>query len=273
MPNNLSFSKMGLDELIKHEGSVDGLYDDPSHYATFGIGHLVHKAPKTRSVLLAAAKEGGFCADRLKTRFPGKPYAMQYLEREATTSADFERLKAFAKEKALDILAQAKHKIAFKDLAPEQKAAVKVAADAAVAEEVRLLTQTVAGVLAQDVRPFEQKVNEVVTGVALLQDEFDALVLFAYNVGPDAFRRSSLVKRINENKYRTGAAPDRKMAIDTIEQAFLVWNTSAGKVLEGLTRRRKAEADLFLKAARRELAQAPAVPPPAPDTAPRRAAP
>jgi lysozyme len=253
MSNNLSLSKAGLEQLIKHEGSINGLYDDPAHYATYGVGHLVHKSHKARSVLLASARSEKLCSDRVKTKWPGKAYETAYLEREAVACKDFERLKTAARDRALDIVALAKHKTAFTDLPREKQASVRVAADAAVAEEARLLSLAVADVLAQDVRPFEKSVNEAVTNVALVQDEFDALVSFTFNVGEAAFKRSNLLKKINENTYRAGKAGDHRTAIEAIEQAFLAWNTAGGKVLDGLTKRRQAESDLFLKAARREL--------------------
>jgi GH24 family phage-related lysozyme (muramidase) len=179
---------------------------------------------------------------------------MPYLAREAVAASEFEQLKAAALERALAIVARARHQRAYKDLSLREKVAVKAAAEAAVAEEARLLALTVDEVLAQDVRPFECAVNELVIAVVLLQDEFDALVSFVFNVGISAFKRSHLLKLINENRYRAGTAAERNQAIEDIANAFAAWNTAAGKVLDGLTRRRRAEADLFLKPAREALA-------------------
>jgi hypothetical protein len=72
-------------------------------------------------------------------------------------------------------------------------------------------------------------------------------------VGVDGFQGSSLLKKINENKYRSGEAADREKAIGEIESAFLAWNKSKGKVVDGLTKRRQDEADQFLSNAREEL--------------------
>src|SRR5690606_23280665 len=113
-----------------------------------------------------------------------------------------------------------------------------------------LLRQSVDSVLAVDVKPSEKAVNEAVTGVDLLQDEFDALVSLAFNIGAGAFRRSTLLKTINANTYRAGSAASRRNAIADVEKAFLAWNKAGGKVLEGLARRRREEADLFLGPAR-----------------------
>lgn len=70
--------------------------------------------------------------------------------------------------------------------------------------------------------------------VKLSQNQFDALVSFAYNVGSRALSTSTLLKKLN--------AGDIKGAADE----FLRWNKAGGKVLNGLTRRREAERALFL---------------------------
>ncbi|HBM3264004.1 TPA: lysozyme [Klebsiella oxytoca] len=70
--------------------------------------------------------------------------------------------------------------------------------------------------------------------VKLTQNQFDALVSFAYNVGSRALSTSTLLKKLN--------AGDIKGAADE----FLRWNKAGGKEMPGLTRRRKAERDVFL---------------------------
>lgn len=71
--------------------------------------------------------------------------------------------------------------------------------------------------------------------VALPPDSIGALVSFAYNCGTTAFAKSTLLKRIRENKLN----------FDTIEYEFSRWNKANGKVLSGLTKRRKAEFELY----------------------------
>lgn len=71
--------------------------------------------------------------------------------------------------------------------------------------------------------------------VPLSQNQYDALVSFAYNVGGGAFTKSTLVLKLNKGDY-IGASNE-----------FLRWNKAGGKVLSGLTRRRKAEKALFDK--------------------------
>lgn len=70
--------------------------------------------------------------------------------------------------------------------------------------------------------------------VAITENEFAACVSLAYNIGPGAFTRSTVLRMLNNGDKR-GAA-----------DAFLMWNKAGGRVLAGLTRRREAERALFL---------------------------
>lgn len=85
-----------------------------------------------------------------------------------------------------------------------------------------------------DLKAFEQTVNNAVK-VPLNQNQFDALVSLAYNIGSTAFEESTLVKRLNEKNYK--AAADQ----------FGLWVNARGKRLQGLVNRRAAERTLFLK--------------------------
>lgn len=87
--------------------------------------------------------------------------------------------------------------------------------------------------LAATIGQYEKAVNAV--GVELTQKEFDALVCLCYNIGAGNFLKSTLVKML-----KTG---DDKAEI---AQQFLRWDKAGGKPLTGLTRRRNAEAELFL---------------------------
>jgi lysozyme len=66
------------------------------------------------------------------------------------------------------------------------------------------------------------------------QNQFDALVSFAYNVGVGNLQKSTLIKKVNANPQDP-----------TIRAEFMKWNKAAGRVLTGLTRRRTAEANLY----------------------------
>jgi GH24 family phage-related lysozyme (muramidase) len=87
--------------------------------------------------------------------------------------------------------------------------------------------------LSKTLAPYEHAVNAI--KVELTQNEFDALVSLTYNIGAANFASSTLVKMLK--------AGDDKAEI---AKQFLRWNKAAGKELEGLTRRRNAEAELFL---------------------------
>ncbi|MGV5004808.1 lysozyme [Acinetobacter variabilis] len=85
-----------------------------------------------------------------------------------------------------------------------------------------------------DLKAFEQTVNSVVK-VPVNQNQFDALVSLAYNIGSTAFKNSTLVKRLNEGNYKSAA------------NQFDVWVNAGGKRMQGLVNRRAAEKALFLK--------------------------
>jgi GH24 family phage-related lysozyme (muramidase) len=87
--------------------------------------------------------------------------------------------------------------------------------------------------LAATIGQYEKAVNA--TGVELTQNEYDALVCFCYNIGAGNFFKSTLVKMLK--------AGDDKAEI---AKQFLRWDKAGGKPLAGLTRRRNAEAELFL---------------------------
>lgn len=69
--------------------------------------------------------------------------------------------------------------------------------------------------------------------VALKPYQLSALMAFVYNVGIGAFRKSTMLKYLNRNQF------------DYAANEFLRWNKAGGKILAGLTRRRKAEKYLF----------------------------
>ena len=93
-----------------------------------------------------------------------------------------------------------------------------------------VITQAQAEImLGIDLQKYEQAVERY-TPFPLSQNQFDALVSFAYNCG--AGNLQQLVKKRNALQ---------------VADAMLRYNKAGGKVLTGLTRRRKAEYDLFCK--------------------------
>lgn len=92
--------------------------------------------------------------------------------------------------------------------------------------------------LKKDVERFEKAVNNL--PLSLNQNEFDALVDFTFNCGEGTLRTLT--------KGRTKAQ---------IAEAFLKYNKSGGKVLEGLTKRRKKDKELFLKPVSKQTTEIP----------------
>lgn len=88
--------------------------------------------------------------------------------------------------------------------------------------------------LKKDLVTFENAVRKYVK-VPINQNQFDALVSFSFNCGVGALKTSTLLKKLNKKDY-SGAANE-----------FLRWNKSNGKVLNGLTKRRKEERKLFMQ--------------------------
>ena len=84
-----------------------------------------------------------------------------------------------------------------------------------------------------DLIEFEYTVNSSVK-VPLNHNQFDALVSLAYNIGSNAFKSSTLVKKLNTGDYQ-GAADQ-----------FNVWVNAGGKRMQGLVNRRDREKLLFL---------------------------
>jgi len=85
-----------------------------------------------------------------------------------------------------------------------------------------------------DVATFVAAVNKKVA-VPLTQNQFDALVSLVYNIGEANFASSTLLKMLNGNRMKEA------------KDQFVRWNKQKGKVLNGLTRRRERERDLFVK--------------------------
>ena len=89
---------------------------------------------------------------------------------------------------------------------------------------------------------FETVMNNFALGVKkcltkeVNENQFSALVCFAYNVGIGSLQKSTLLKKININPND-----------ETIAGEFSKWTKAGGKVLLGLVRRRKAESDLYFK--------------------------
>ncbi len=89
--------------------------------------------------------------------------------------------------------------------------------------------------LKMDVNEREKKIKGLIK-VPISYNALEALTSLAYNIGTSAFTNSTLLKLLNQ-----GA--DKNIVADQ----FLRWNKVNGKVVDGLTNRRKLERELFLK--------------------------
>ena len=79
-----------------------------------------------------------------------------------------------------------------------------------------------------------EKKSVCLQGLNLNQNQFDALLSFIYNVGVGAFKKSTLLKLIKLNPMDKG-----------IRFQFMRWVNKGSSFERGLTKRRKAEADLY----------------------------
>jgi lysozyme len=80
---------------------------------------------------------------------------------------------------------------------------------------------------------FAVDVNKLIKA-NLNQNQFNAIVSLAYNIGLAGLAKSSLLKKVNTNH-----------SDPTIRNSFLIWNKGGGKVLDGLVKRRTKEANLY----------------------------
>lgn len=110
-------------------------------------------------------------------------------------------------------------------------------------EDGDIITEAVANKLLEaDVKRFASRIDLQAQrdNITLSQGEFDALTAFAFNLGLGALFNSTLWKRLKENKHIHAA------------NEFLKWDKSRNPktglmiALPGLTKRRKAERELFL---------------------------
>lgn len=90
-------------------------------------------------------------------------------------------------------------------------------------------------ILGDDVEVTSFGVERVLGGVSVTQNQFDALVSFAFNCGVAALAASKLLERVRAGDI-AGAADQ-----------FLRWCHAGSKEVPGLLRRRQAERELFLK--------------------------
>ncbi len=86
--------------------------------------------------------------------------------------------------------------------------------------------------LLHEMNEYEGYVKDSVT-VDLDQNQFDALVSWVFNLGPSNLKASTMLKVLNNKEF------------EEVPSQIKRWNKAGGKVLQGLIRRREAEALLF----------------------------
>lgn len=74
--------------------------------------------------------------------------------------------------------------------------------------------------------------------VSISQNQYDALVMLAYNIGAKNFAKSTVVKYINNPKFHSAIYP-------TLESAWLAWTRTQGEVSGGLRNRRQSEWQIY----------------------------
>ena len=101
-----------------------------------------------------------------------------------------------------------------------------------VKETDKITLEEADSLLEKDIAKFEEYVSDNVI-VKLNQSQFDALVAWTFNLGPGNLRESTMLKKLNNADYESVPFEMRR------------WNKAGGKTLDGLIRRRQAEALLF----------------------------
>lgn len=138
-------------------------------------------------------------------------------------------------ESGLDLIKEFESFAAKKYICPAGKQTIGYGHVILQGESLETITKDDAeSLLMRDLEKFEIGVLSLVTS-KVNQNQFDALVSFAFNCGVAALKSSTLLKKLNAGDF-LGAADE-----------FLKWCKGGGKTLPGLVRRRKEERALFLK--------------------------
>ncbi len=102
-------------------------------------------------------------------------------------------------------------------------------------------------ILRRDVEMFSRGVRKALTR-AVSDQQFSALVSFAFNVGLGAFAGSSVLRAVNAGEF------------EAVPRRLSLWSKAGGRTLPGLVRRRAAEAALFVSGDAQEELRVPELP-------------
>ena len=97
----------------------------------------------------------------------------------------------------------------------------------------KITLQEAESILLHDIKRFEMEVRNAVK-IEITNNQLSALISFVYNVGASAFRKSTLLRKVNANPTDL-----------TIHNEFMRWTRAGGKVLPGLVKRRAEESKLY----------------------------
>jgi lysozyme len=97
----------------------------------------------------------------------------------------------------------------------------------------KITLQEAESILLHDIKRFEKEVRNAVK-IEITNNQLSALISFVYNVGASAFRKSTLLRKVNANPTDL-----------TIHNEFMRWTRAGGKVLPGLVKRRAEESKLY----------------------------
>jgi lysozyme len=100
---------------------------------------------------------------------------------------------------------------------------------------MRISRREADAILARDVAGFARGVASLLD-VPLSDGQFSALVSFAYNIGLENFRKSSVLRAVNSGNF------------ESVPRRLSLWVKAGGRVLPGLVSRRAAEAAMFIAA-------------------------
>ena len=97
----------------------------------------------------------------------------------------------------------------------------------------KITLQEAESILLHDIKRFEKEVRNSVK-IEITNNQLSALISFVYNVGASAFRKSTLLRKVNANPTDL-----------SIHNEFMRWTRAGGKVLPGLVKRRAEESKLY----------------------------
>ncbi len=104
--------------------------------------------------------------------------------------------------------------------------------------------------LKYEVQEKAKAVNDLIEGAVINQSQFDALVSFAYNLGIGGLKMSTLLKKLkiyqyDKTIYKYKIDEHNNPIADSCE--FCKWCRGGGEIMNGLLKRRAAEADMYSK--------------------------